>query len=79
MKKRQGGSGGAKPPQENFVRFDKVILTFFTKFGGLNEGNFDNDDFGIVRKNTGGLGGGAPQKIFSILGAKILLKNQKKS
>ena len=37
-----------------------------------------HDDFGIVRKNTGGLGGGAPQKKFSILGAKILLKNQKK-
>ena len=38
MKKEGGVWGGAKPPsQENFRKFDKVILTFFTKFGGVNE------------------------------------------
>ena len=40
--------------------------------------DFDNDDFGIVKKQYGGSGGGAPQNKFSILGAKILLKNNKK-
>ena len=39
--------------------------------------DFDNDDFEIMKKR--GLGGGAPQNFFAILGAKILLKYTKKS
>ena len=45
MQERQGGSGGAKPPQENFLRFDNVIVTFCTKFGGVNEHLFDFELF----------------------------------
>ena len=39
-------------PQEYFRSFDKVMLTFFTKFGGV----------WTMNKNYGSLEGGAPQK-----------------
>ena len=32
-----------------------------------------------MKKRPGGSGAGAPQKIFSIIGSKILLKNKKKA
>ena len=67
MKKKHGGGGS--PPPEIFRIFHKIFFTFLTKF--------DNDYFQIMKNNTGGLGGGAPQKIFATLQAKILLTSQK--
>ena len=59
MEKTWGGlGGGTKPPRKNFHIFDKIILAFFIKFGGVNEHLF------VIWKNTGGLGDGAPLENF---------------
>ena len=69
-----GDLGGVAPPRKMFV-FLQCNFDIFIKFGGINE--HDDDNFEIMDKNTWGLGGGALQKMFAIIGAKIRLKKKR--